>query len=342
MASRVTDSLNRSVTGPTEYGSYPDRYNWQASASYVTGSHNVTAGFQDSFGTYWQHFFANGDMYANLTTNTTTGVATGATVLVGATDPRFDDRLNAGLGIYAQDNWTMKRLTLNYGLRYDYLLESVVGQPQQQGTFAVINAYPDKNMPTQTNWEPHVSVIYDLTGNGKTAIRAGYNRYVNGATTSLAAANDPGGNPTLTATWNDVNGDGIAQYQVTHDANSRLVQTCTFGTAGCEVNFPAATGFATYGNAVSANVQDPNLKRPYQDKFNLGVSHELMKGVSVSFEWFHTTNGNIQQTFNVIRMQSCGGVTPAAGLSAPTCRRSWIATTRSAPRRLRRTRTSAW
>ena len=54
-------------------------------------------------------------------------------------------------------------------------------------------------MPIQTNWEPHVSIIYDLFGKGKTAVRAGYNRYVNGATTTLAAANDPGGNPTLTA-----------------------------------------------------------------------------------------------------------------------------------------------
>ena len=314
MASRFVDATYRSVTGPTEYGSYPDRYNWQGSASYVTGTHNVQVGFQDSFGTYNQRYYSNGDMYANFTTNTTTGIANGSTVLVGATAPWFDDRLNAALGVYAQDNWTMKRLTVNYGLRWDYLLESVVGQPMQQGTFAVIKAYPDKNMPTQTNWEPHVSVIYDLFGNGKTAVRAGFNRYVNGATTTLAAANDPGGNPTLTATWNDVNGDGIAQYQITHNSNAQLIQTCTYPATGCEVNFAAATGITTYGNAVSNNVQDPNLKRPYQDKINMGVSHEVMTGVSISLEWFHTENKGIQQTFNTIRMQPCGGVTPAAGL----------------------------
>ncbi len=181
MASRTLDGI-RSVSGPTEYGSYPDRYNWQGSAAYVTGTHNVSLGFQDSFGTYNQRYYGNGDMYAvSLTTN---GVPTASSATVGATAPWFDDRLNASLGIYAGDNWTMKRLTLNYGLRWDYLLESVVGQPTQQGTFAVIPAYGDKNMPTQTNWEPHVSIIYDLTGTGKTAIRAGYNRYVNGATTS--------------------------------------------------------------------------------------------------------------------------------------------------------------
>ncbi len=62
-------------------------------------------------------------------------------------------------------------------------------------------------------------------------------------------------------------------------------------------------------------MQDPNLKRPYQNKINVGVSHELMKGVSVSFEWFRTENGNAQQTWNITRMQACGGLTPAAGMS---------------------------
>ena len=289
MASRVLDSVNRSVTGPTEYGSYPDRYNYQGSASYVTGSHNMQLGFQDSFGTYNQRFYSNGDMYANSTT-ASSGIVGSTSVLVGASSPWFDDRMNAGLGIYAQDNWTMKRMTLNYGLRYDYLLESVVGQPTNLGTFAVIPGYPNKNMPTLTNWEPHVSIIYDVFGNGKTAIRAGYNRYVNGATTTIAASQDPGSNPTLTAAWTDLNGDGIAQYQVTHNAAGQLIQTCTYLQPGCEVNFTGASGVATYGNTAIQNVQDPNLKRTYQDKFNVGISHELMRGVSVSFEYFRTDN----------------------------------------------------
>jgi hypothetical protein len=319
MASRVIDGTGgvRTVTGPTQYGSYPDRYNWQGSASYVTGSHNVSVGFQDSFGTYNQFFGSNADMYENFTTNAATGVVGASTVLVGATQPRFDDKLDGALGIYAQDNWTMKRLTVNYGVRWDRLAESVVGQGTQQGTFAYILAYPDKKIPVQTNWEPHVSVIYDLFGSGKTALRAGFNRYVNGATTTLARDSDPGGNPTLTANWTDVNGDGVAQYQVTHNTTTGALQMpCTYNTLGCEVNFPAATGFATYGNSVSANVSDPNLKRPYQDKFNIGVSHELLHGVSVSAEFFQTNNKDIQQTFNVARAQACGGVTPGTGLTS--------------------------
>jgi hypothetical protein len=320
MASRVVDSTFRSVTGAVEYGSYPDRYNWQGSASYVTGSHNVTVGFQDSFGTYNQRYYSNGDMYQNYTTSN--GVTSGTSALVGASSPWFDDKLNAALGLYAQDNWTMKRLTVNYGARWDYLKESVVGQPAAFGVFAWIPAYGDKDMPTQTNFEPHVSVIYDVFGSGKTAIRAGFGRYVNGATTSLAASQDPGGNPTASPKWNDVNGDNVVQYQVSHDPTTgQLVSLCggspgTTGfqySLGCELDFSAVS--KTYGQTAISNRQDPDLKRPHQDKWNLGVSHEVFRGVSLSAEWFRTINKDSQQTYNITRLQPCNGLAPVANMA---------------------------
>jgi hypothetical protein len=48
-----------------QYGSYPDRYNFQGSASYVTGSHAFKIGFQDSFGPFNQNLRANADLYQN-------------------------------------------------------------------------------------------------------------------------------------------------------------------------------------------------------------------------------------------------------------------------------------
>jgi hypothetical protein len=177
-------------------------------------------------------------------------------------------------------------------------------------------------MPTQTNWEPHVSVIYDLTGNGSDRARAGYNRYVNGARRRRSPPARSGREtPRLRPKWKDVNGDGIAQYQVTHDAQGHLISACggspgTTGFAyktGCELDFSAVS--TTYGQTVINNVQDPNLKRPFQDKINVGISHELMKGVSVSFEWFRTANKDSSQTWNITRLQACGGLTPAAGMS---------------------------
>ena len=71
--------------GP-EYGSYPDRYNLQGSASYITGSQAIKVGFQDSFGPYNQSLRANADLYQNYVTNAL-GVPTPSTVTLLATSP---------------------------------------------------------------------------------------------------------------------------------------------------------------------------------------------------------------------------------------------------------------
>ena len=72
---------------------------------------------------------------------------------------------------------------------------------------------------------------------------------------------------------------------------------------------------ASYGGNTITNVQDPNLLRGYQDKYNFGVSHELMHGVSVSVEWFRTDNKNLSNTYNLARLQPCGGLSPLVGMS---------------------------
>src|ERR1051326_3646357 len=214
MATR-TDSAagTRSVVGPAEYFSYPDRYNLQGSASYVTGSHNVKVGVQDSWGPYNQAYYVNADMSETFNA----GIAQSVTLY--STNPHFQERLNANLGIYGQDAWTMRHATINVGLRWEYLNEQVTGQPAQPGTFAYIPAFDDIKLKTQKDFSPRISPVYDLFGNGKTAIRVGYNKFLASATTGLAAAIDPanGANVTQVVSWTDLNKDGIAQYSVSHD-----------------------------------------------------------------------------------------------------------------------------
>ena len=99
----------------------------RASASYVTGTHNITLGFQDSFGTV-QPALLRERRHERVVHDAATACRTPP---IGDDSTRrppvFDDRLNSALGIYAQDNWTMKRLTLNYGLRWDYLRRACAG-----------------------------------------------------------------------------------------------------------------------------------------------------------------------------------------------------------------------
>jgi hypothetical protein len=116
------------------------------------------------------------------------------------------------------------------------------------------------------------------------------------------------------------------QYQVTHDAAGHLISLCggspgTTGfqyAVGCELDFSSVS--TSYGQTVINNVQDPDLKRSHQDKWNAGISHELFKGVSVSAEWFRTDTKDSQQTWNITRLQACGGLAPAVGMSVADMR----------------------
>jgi Carboxypeptidase regulatory-like domain len=271
-----------------EYGSYPDRYNMQGSATYVTGSHSIKIGVQDSWGHYNQTGYANASLYQNYTQ--VAGVETSQTVTVYALPARWEESLNANLGVYAQDVWRLNRLTATYGLRWEYVSEQVDGQPAQQGRFSVIPAFSTIQMPTWKDISPRLGFVYDVGGDGKTALRFGFNRYEAAATTTLAALYDPanGGIILQSLPWTDGNKDDIAQG----------APGCAFGTAGCEINFASLpSNFGT----VSLASPDPGLTRPYVLQYNAGIQREIMRGVSASFEWFHTVSKNFMERNNINR-----------------------------------------
>jgi len=288
LAAQTCGSTN--TASGAEYGSYPDRYNLQAAASYVTGTQSFKFGFQDSFGPYNQNLHANGDLYQNYVTNAQ-GVATPSTVTLLATPSHWQDRLNANLGIYGQDIITFHRATITLGGRWEYISEQITGQDAQIGRFVNIPAFGTIQMPTWKNFSPRTSVVYDVMGNGKTAARFGYNRFGVAATTTLASLYDPAAGTIIvsSAPWVDKNTDDIAQGSFRCDfVNDR----------NCEINF---ANVPTNFGVVSLANPDPNLTRPYVDQFNVGLTQEVMRGVSVSGEWFHNNAKNPFERNNTLR-----------------------------------------
>jgi hypothetical protein len=85
-------------------------------------------------------------------------------------------------GLYAQDDWRVKqRLTLNLGLRYEFMNTPHELNGRQS---RMINDYADSftlgpvvQNNTLKNFSPRVGFAYDLFGNGKTAIRGGGGLY---------------------------------------------------------------------------------------------------------------------------------------------------------------------
>src|SRR5215475_12018276 len=141
----------------------------------------------------------------------------------------------------------------------------------------------------RTLW-PRTAVVFDLFGNGKTAIRFGFNRFEAAATTTIAALYDPANVVAVQqpAAWTDLNQDDIAQGS----------PGCVYLTPGCEINFASVPkNFGT----VSLSNPDRNLERPYSQAYNVGVTHELFRGVAVTAEFFRGYAKNILERNNVLR-----------------------------------------
>ena len=87
--------------------------------------------------------------------------------------------VNSDLGVYAQDTWTMKRLTLNYGARFEHFNASVPAESSPASTWIGARnfaAIPD--LPNWNDWAVRFAAAYDLFGTGKTAIKGNAGKYV--------------------------------------------------------------------------------------------------------------------------------------------------------------------
>jgi len=265
-----------------QLGNYPDRYTVSTALSRVTGSHNVKAGVLYGWGIYRRYNNANGDLYQTYNN----GVPFQVTVL--NTPLEVQENMDGQFAAYLQDSWRYKNFTINYGVRYDRIAQSIVGQEAQFGRFAASPAYGDFKVPTWSDFSPRTSVVWDIFGNGKTAVRTGFNRFMTAQTTGFARLYAPTALTTANLAWNDLNGDDIAQGE----------RGCAFGTPGCEINFaqlPANFGIR------ALSTPDQDIQRPGQYSFNLGVTQELFNRVTLTGEWYHNRFTDITERNNVAR-----------------------------------------
>ena len=181
-----TTGINFRAYNGTFSRNYTSLRSYRSSLTYVTGSHALKVGFNLQEGP------ADTDVYTNNDTAITVRLGQPFQVTVRTTPYTAHERLVADLGVYVQDTWTIKRMTVNAGLRWDYLNNKVGAQDAPGGTWIGPRHFDElTDVPNFNDLSPRLGVAYDLFGNGKTAVKATLSRYVQTSTVGFARLLNP-------------------------------------------------------------------------------------------------------------------------------------------------------
>ncbi len=183
------------------------------------------------------------------------------------------------LGLYIQDSWRLNsRLTFNLGLRFDryrVFLPEQIGPPAGRFNATQISFPEVSNLVTFNEPVPRLGLVFDLTGQGRTVLKANYAQYV--------------WNPGASGVGVDVNPnnqDWYRRYQW-NDRNGNLLYD-----AGEEGNL-----IQQRGGAASA-VLDPNLKSTQTDEVSAWVEHELFPGLALAGGYVYRSIDNFRVLVN--------------------------------------------
>jgi outer membrane receptor protein involved in Fe transport len=284
-------------------------FNSADTLSWTHGKHTFRFGFEQRRYqvNLFNNFAANGFLLYTSFQNFLLGDLNNGEAFVGTgvTDRAFRGN---DLGAYVQDDWKItKRLTLNLGLRYDYMgpltdtqdrvgnfdpsrLDIIARENAGPGllngfilpgsaSFGAIQGTPGVSSSTLLsnsphNFAPRVSLAWDPKGDGKTAVRAGYGIYyvrTSGQTLLQLITSEP---------FFQLSADVFGGSGAPPTANAFPVlplpsQFPIFSTPPSLVGLDAQGDPTFNGPLLSLNPFARNLVTPYNQNWNLTVQREL-------------------------------------------------------------------
>ena len=255
---------------------------FSTSASYVTGTHNIKVGFQDSFGPYANYNQRNGDVNLNYVN------AKPQTVSAYNTPTIADAYVRDDIGVYAQDGWTLKRLTLNPGLRIQWFNSGMNAVALPAGRFAPARYFEQQaNLPDWgPDYAPRFSAAYDLFGDGKTALKMSISKYYYPRTNGYASRYANSLQVSDSRTWFDVDltpGTSTPSGVVKSTDNDGIAQDNEIGP----------TSSANFGARSDRNPA-PGLKRPSNWEYTASVQHQVVANMSVTASYFRRTYRDLE------------------------------------------------
>jgi Carboxypeptidase regulatory-like domain/TonB-dependent Receptor Plug Domain len=216
--------------------------------------------------------------------------------------PLHQKRAVMSTALYGQDSYTYRRLNVIGGIRWErvegYLpaqvtpasrffpdglvfqgvsINNVIQNFTVQKSFGAVKADP-----LWYDWAPRVAATYDLFGNGKTALKASWGKYLDQINTGTPP--NPNANINQTYVWNDQNGDLVFQPgSYTWDGLKYVGGE--FGTLNTTSN-------------LAVNVFDKSLRRPYRNEVTVTLDHELLRSFLLEISYLHTREKDVQGTID--------------------------------------------
>jgi hypothetical protein len=319
----------RGVFDPLDFGYNDNRAlnsSWRASLAYVTGSHNMKVGYTGTFievhnGRVPNHTQLRYTFNANAPVSAACPAVPAGTPRLCPTSvsyflsPRWDqhDRTEA-MGFYAQDQWTMGRLTLQGGVRYDRAWSWAPAEGNGTTGTSPFNPQPISFERTVSvrgynDITPRFGVSYDLFGNGKTALKFNGGKYLEAATGDVIySSNNPaariitriGSGPAAARGWTDGNRNYIVDCNLLNPAAQDNLagggDLCA-AVGGAGLNFGSPNPNST---TVNPDILGGWGVRPNDWQLGASVQHELVPRVSVEFAYNRRWWGNFFVTDNVL------------------------------------------
>jgi len=304
----LTYRFDNPLGGGFQHHQIGTRANLKASISYITGAQNMKFGYMGGFSNPSQSYY-NFTPFVQYRFSGGVPNQLTQTAQYGGQGPSAVEfvRNLVPTSLYAQDQWTKNRLTLQGGVRYDHILtsypDSCVGGPDYPLMPKQV-CYPARSTPG-VHWDdvtPRIGVAYDVFGNGKTAVRFNIGKYMQALT---ASNSDMDLNPLIrlnlqtTRTWNDrgglgINGDYIPQ---------------------CDLLNPAANGECgrmdnqNFGKEFFTRTYDPAFidgygVRPYNWEMGVYVQQEVAPRIAVTAGYYRRWFGNFYTLDNTLTAAS--------------------------------------
>jgi outer membrane receptor protein involved in Fe transport len=199
---------------------------------------------------------------------------------------------------YVQDDWRWNdKLTFNLGLRYDLVTGMAIDQTKnpnfrildaagKAGVLKGIAGFEDfgkSPAEDKNNVQPRVGLAYDLNGDGRNVVRAGWGRYYDFGYTNaniLFAA---------------VNATGIGAGQIFAVNNSNGIRNPdgTFFKVTDPISNIAGLNEAGGALPLNSHIASPRIKQPYSDQASVGYSRQIDASTAIDVDYVHSNGRDL-------------------------------------------------